>query len=160
MRLLPHDQNTGGFYVCVLEKAGSASTSTSAGTKRGLSPSAEDRDAKKEKLYSDVFADPNSAPASGAATPIPSAAEIENGGRKKKQDWSYREDPFAYAPQDDTELESIHKYFKLKDSFPKETILVRNEEGKVVRVAYFTNQLVKVSRPDASFLVARRRYAS
>lgn len=161
LRLLPHDQNTGGFYVCVLHKSESAapapapstststaaSASTSSGLKRALSPNAEDaaRDTKKEKIASEGEA---SAPASGTATPtpaIPSAAEPDNNaGKKKKQDWSYREDPFTYAPESDPELVSIVKYFKLKDTFPRDTILVRNEEGKVVRVAYFTNQLVKV----------------
>ena len=147
---MPHDQNTGGFYVCVLQKASSGSASstnaadadaeadvgasTSAGVKRALSPSAEDRDvaAKKEKL---AEAADESAPASGTATPIPTAATTAAEGaegKKRKQDWSYREDPFAYAPETDPELMSIVKYFKLKETFPRDTILVRNEEGKVV----------------------------
>ena len=159
LRLLPHDQNTGGFYVCVLQKADNATTTSSthtstptagsAGTKRALSPSAEERDAsaaKKERPSTPAEdASSTSTPAAVSAPAVPNAG-TDKDDKKKKQDWSYREDPFSYAPESDPELQSIVKYFKLKESFPRDTILVRNEEGRVVRVAYFTNELVKVSR--------------
>lgn len=157
MRLLPHDQNTGGFFVCVLEKAATPSTGT--GIKRALSPSAtEDRDAKKEKVETTDDGAPAAVPASASGAPAQAASASNGKGKsnarsikgrptkKEQKDWSYREDPFSFAPADDPELETIIKYFKLKDTFPKETIMVRNEGGQVVRVAYLATPLVKVSR--------------
>jgi multisite-specific tRNA:(cytosine-C5)-methyltransferase len=71
MRLLPHDQDTGGFFVCVLQKSSTAQTtstpsiplpevdtsepitiadesgSTSTTLKRALSPQTEEREGKK-----------------------------------------------------------------------------------------------------------------
>lgn len=166
MRLVPHDQNTGGFFVCVLEKAALPlrNQATGSGNKRALSPSADaDREAKKEKVStptdeileaaaSDV-PEPEAeqptpdvsipaTPAVDATSAIPSASNKF----KRRHDGSYREDPFAYASPEDTEVQSIVDFFRLKDSFPRGNVLVRNENRTLMRVAYLTNDVVKVSQ--------------
>lgn len=108
MRLFPHDQDTGGFFVCVLEKAAAttaepvpapepveeeavieeaivADETGSSTLKRELSPSAADgpEDVKKTKKDS------------------------KKEEKKKRRDPSWKEDPFSYVAVDHQEVKTI-----------------------------------------------------
>lgn len=114
LRLLPHDQDTGGFYVCVLERAAApAASGTDAAPaqqqKRAVSPSApegpEQGAAKKVKV------DP--APVGEDVAFVEQAEKPvvpeETKGRPKKKKGTehiFKEDPFFYVKADDPELMS------------------------------------------------------
>lgn len=109
MRLLPHDQNTGGFFVCVLEKViyGTDAEKSNAG-KRAASPSTPEggREVKKVKAE-----ETEAVPEADEEADEPADAEgekaAEGAGKKEKKDWSYREDPFSYVDPSSPELQSI-----------------------------------------------------
>lgn len=144
LRLLPHDQNTGGFFVCVLEKAAEPSASTSApkvdidslpepgdveatdekGTlslKRALSPSAEGAETETKKAK------------------VPGAAPR----KKERPDLGFREDPFSFIDPAHAEVGIIVNWFGLNESFPRNNLLVRNEYGNPLRTIYIANDMVK-----------------
>jgi multisite-specific tRNA:(cytosine-C5)-methyltransferase len=106
MRLLPHDQNTGGFFVCVLEKVlfnGKPESDAVKAAKRAASPSTPEGAREGKKVKSDE-AEPDAE--DPEAVPVEAVAEAGS-VMKEKKDWSYREDPFSYVDSANPELESI-----------------------------------------------------
>lgn len=106
LRLLPHDQDTGGFYVCVIERAAASeateSTDAAVAQKRAVSPSAPEgpeQAAKKAKVE-------EAAPGDAAMVEAPRKATAHAEGKKKKKgtDHIFKEDPFFYVKSDDPEL--------------------------------------------------------
>ncbi|ORX34458.1 S-adenosyl-L-methionine-dependent methyltransferase [Kockovaella imperatae] len=148
LRLVPHDQDTGGFFVCVIEKIGAAETEpanvelsvppplddvvvadetgTSTSAKRAGSPSIEEGSSKRSK-----------------SEPEASGSKSQAQSKRQKRDIGFREEPFSYVDPDHAEIKSIANYFALKEEFPKDNFLVRNEYGDPVRVLYLTNDIVK-----------------
>ncbi|WRT64898.1 uncharacterized protein IL334_001837 [Kwoniella shivajii] len=142
MRLLPHDQNTGGFFVCVLEKAGSSSSTnnaeeaTTSSLKRSATspaPSGETKRAREKSPEPEVPVTP------AETTPAPSAKP----GKKEKRDLTFKEDPLSYVSPEHEEVKSIIERFKFKDTFPRDNLMVRNEYGDPLRTIYMTNDIVK-----------------
>lgn len=102
--MLPHDQDTGGFYVCVIERAAAPETADTAVTqKRAVSPSAPEgpeQGTKKAKVD-------DAAPAQDAVmveAPRKATAHAEGKKKKKGTDHIFKEDPFFYVKPDDPEL--------------------------------------------------------
>ncbi|KAG7902414.1 hypothetical protein KL925_001695 [Ogataea polymorpha] len=117
MRVYPHDQNTGGFFITVLEK---------------VNPDEDKKDddeepaAKKPRL------------------------ESSNQGEKKidvvKKERLPRdanEEPFVFLDKDNTELKKCWDFYEVKDTFPKDSMLVRNGTGEPLRSIYFVSPIVK-----------------
>lgn len=111
LRLLPHDQDTGGFYVCVIERApaSDAVPEVVPAQKRAVSPSApegpEQGAAKKVKV-DDGSAAVEDVAFVEAEKPV---VQEENKGRPKKKKGTehiFKEDPFFYVKADDPELVS------------------------------------------------------
>lgn len=155
LRLLPHDQNTGGFFVCVLEKAAEPAKPSatapkvdidalpepgevqatddkgtlSLGLKRALSPSAEasEPETKKPKAVSATSGSGNT----------------EKQKKKEKPDLAFREDPFSFVDPAHPEAEIITKWFGLTPEFPRNNLLVRNDYGNPLRTVYIANDMVK-----------------
>ncbi|WVQ84199.1 hypothetical protein IAT38_006350 [Cryptococcus sp. DSM 104549] len=149
MRLLPHDQNTGGFFVAVLEKAGpkNAGDSTAASLKRPLSsPPPESSDAKRAREASPSRAEAEAAEEEAAKAVV---AEMERQAaaakptKKERRDLSFKEDPYTYVNPEHPEVKSICERFKFKDTFPRHNLLVRNDYGDPLRTMYLTNDIVK-----------------
>ncbi|KAK8846869.1 hypothetical protein IAR55_005959 [Kwoniella newhampshirensis] len=152
MRLLPHDQNTGGFFVCVLEKRGSKSSApsttaedaASSSLKRPASPAAQGSETKRARENS-----PAAGSSSGVATPAEAstpATTASGPAKKEKRDLSFKEDPYSYVDPENEEIKTIirdSERFKFKDTFPKHNLLVRNEYGEPLRTIYLTNDIVK-----------------
>jgi len=83
VRVLPHKQNTGGFFVALLEKTGGCPW-------------------KEEGRVEDVIESPDS--------PV---APSEQPPEKKKKFWGFREDPFIYFKPGEPIHGRIKEYFKL-----------------------------------------------
>ncbi|WVR04516.1 hypothetical protein IAU60_001520 [Kwoniella sp. DSM 27419] len=144
MRLLPHDQNTGGFFVCVLQKADTESieeASASTSLKRSATspaPSAESKRAREkspEKEASELPATAENTEAAGEQSAKPE--------KKEKRDLSFREDPLSYVDPEHAEVKSLVERFKFKDTFPRDNLMVRNDYGDPLRTIYLTNDVVK-----------------
>ncbi|ODN90270.1 multisite-specific tRNA:(cytosine-C5)-methyltransferase [Cryptococcus wingfieldii CBS 7118] len=141
MRLLPHDQNTGGFFVAVIERAAGASSGSAAAStslKREASPSLQQADTKRPREDAPVADAP--APATAAAV---EEKKKEAPAKKEKRDVTFKEDPYSYVDPEHDEVKAILARFQFKDTFPKNHLLVRNEYGTPHRTMYLTNEIVK-----------------
>ena len=103
MRLLPHDQNTGGFFVCILEKAGRPSETPS--TAIDLPP---------VQPLDDVMIADESGSSSLKRAASPSASNIDATTKrpkpeqkKPKRDLGFKEDPYSFLDPSNSELQSI-----------------------------------------------------
>nr|XP_031858166.1 uncharacterized protein CI109_006408 [Kwoniella shandongensis]KAA5525238.1 hypothetical protein CI109_006408 [Kwoniella shandongensis] len=150
LRLLPHDQNTGGFFVCVLEKRASKNSApatteeptSSSSLKRPASPAAPQAAETKRAREKSPVAESSSGVATPAEVSTP-ATTASGPAKKEKRDLSFKEDPYSYVDPEHAEIKSIIERFQFKDTFPKHNLLVRNEYGEPLRTVYLTNDVVK-----------------
>ncbi|XP_006903193.1 PREDICTED: tRNA (cytosine(34)-C(5))-methyltransferase [Elephantulus edwardii] len=147
LRILPHHQNTGGFFVAVLVKnspmpwnkrqpklpgkpaetraAVQSDSTASTGDKAveasevGSKPLSEGVDAEGIQRTED--AENDSSKRDGVCGPPPS---------KKMKLFGFKEDPFVFIPEDDPLFPPIQKFYALDSSFPKKNLLTRTMEGK------------------------------
>lgn len=142
MRILPHHQNTGGFFVAVL-------------VKKAPMP--------WNKRYPKLRKDVSSSSADPSRLPVPegSLEETEGGGPEGKVDveastgdhsakeagankdgvcgpppskkmrmFGYKENPFVFLTEDDSIFTTIQSFYDLSPNFPKLNVLTRTHEGK------------------------------
>uniref|UniRef100_A0A673YV37 tRNA (cytosine(34)-C(5))-methyltransferase n=1 Tax=Salmo trutta TaxID=8032 RepID=A0A673YV37_SALTR len=136
MRILPHHQNTGGFFVAVLVKK---------------APMPWNR--TFPKVHTHVHArsvpQPEDSP---VGTPLPETP-LEDGERdggkegrvcvysdsvlcsrpppnKKMKRHGFKEDPFVFLTEDDPVFPPIESFYDLSPDFPKINVLTRTHEGK------------------------------
>jgi len=121
-RLLPHHQNTGGFFVALLEKVALCPWESARKIVKTDGQQITEGDADNEK-------DENS-------------SEIEPPQKKfKGQNRGFKEDPIIYFKDNETVYEDIKGYFDL--SLPSDLFLTRCLEECKKKHIYFTNSLIK-----------------
>nr|XP_012599684.1 tRNA (cytosine(34)-C(5))-methyltransferase [Microcebus murinus] len=161
LRILPHHQNTGGFFVAVLVKKSSMPWNKrqqklqgkSAGSRETtqLSPAdpTEGKPADLAKLES------QSVTGTGDTEIIQTTENSENNGNKKDgvcgpppskkmKLFGFKEDPFVFIPEDDPLLPPIEKFYALDPSFPKMNLLTRTTEGKKRQLYMVSKELRNV----------------
>uniref|UniRef100_A0A667XXY8 tRNA (cytosine(34)-C(5))-methyltransferase n=1 Tax=Myripristis murdjan TaxID=586833 RepID=A0A667XXY8_9TELE len=115
MRILPHHQNTGGFFVAVLVKKApmpwnkrypKVLSLTHTHTYRLSNNSVVKKKNKKNK---------------NTVQPPPS---------KKMRLFGFKEDPFVFLSEDDPVFSPIQTFYDLSPDFPKFNVLTRTHEGK------------------------------
>jgi len=117
MRLLPHDQDTGGFFVCVLEKQASSNGYSSV-----PEPITDDPTSNAETAEKPVDADtePSTSTSSlkrqASHTPPVEAMKVEKKPRqeattminkREKRDLGFKEDPFGFVAEDNEDVTTI-----------------------------------------------------
>lgn len=138
MRILPHHQNTGGFFVAVLLKtapmpwnkrlpkvrkevsASSDSGSVSVG-EGGSAEAAQETPAVDEGPKGAAVAPEADAQQDAVCGPPPN---------KKMKLFGYKEDPFVFLTEDDPVFTTIQSFYDLSPDFPKLNVLTRTHEGK------------------------------
>ncbi|KAH7904979.1 S-adenosyl-L-methionine-dependent methyltransferase [Hygrophoropsis aurantiaca] len=168
LRIYPHLQDTGGFFVAVLQKKQSCDVglSTQISTKREAEEFINHApETKKAKLESEEVNPHNpvisdiedvlssvTAPASvGKETKKLSTERVldekakSSGGSNKDSphDSSFKEMPYTFLTPDDTTLQSCIAQLSFTSEFPSSNVLVRNPTGEAARSLYLTNDLVK-----------------
>ncbi|KAM9252987.1 RNA cytosine C(5)-methyltransferase NSUN2 [Dugong dugon] len=147
LRILPHHQNTGGFFVAVLVKNSPMPWNKrqpklpgrSAETRETVPSSPTDPTGGKAADSSQVECKPLSEV--GDAELIQRADDAENDANKKDgvcgppptkkmKLFGFKEDPFVFIPEDDPLFPPIQKFYALDPSFPKTNLLTRTAEGK------------------------------
>ncbi|XP_051927888.1 RNA cytosine C(5)-methyltransferase NSUN2 [Hippocampus zosterae] len=150
MRILPHHQNTGGFFVAVLLKKAPMPWNK--------------RYPKLRKASSSAEAQSQSSPVTPAETPcLPEGEEMQEGGggggggdgeeaqagapegasssakqdgvcgpppSKKLKRFGFKEDPFVFLSEDDPVFSTMQSFYDLSPNFPKMNVLTRTYEGK------------------------------
>uniref|UniRef100_A0A8C7TKP8 tRNA (cytosine(34)-C(5))-methyltransferase n=1 Tax=Oncorhynchus mykiss TaxID=8022 RepID=A0A8C7TKP8_ONCMY len=125
MRILPHHQNTGGFFVAVLVKKAPMPWNRRFPKLRkeqssSSLPQPEDSPVERERgvgrksvcMYSDSVL---------CSRPPPN---------KKMKRHGFKEDPFVFLTEDDPVFPPIESFYDLSPDFPKINVLTRTHEGK------------------------------
>lgn len=110
MRVYPHQQNTGGFFICVMQKKNLVVpfVSVESNAPEVDMPIPEDKsDVKSETLHNDT--------------------NILVDNLKWKTYHGYREDPYFFQNSNSDCFEVIREWYKLSDSFPYENIFARSK---------------------------------
>nr|CAD7586518.1 unnamed protein product [Timema genevievae] len=115
IRILPHQQDTGGFFVAVLEKLGSLPWE--AAPAKDINPIRAPGD------------------------PIPPRQDREP-QRKKRKLQTFREDPFIFFTEDEPLWPSIRDFYDLSAELLPSMFMVRCKEGKKKNI-YFTSPIVR-----------------
>ncbi|XP_021242791.1 tRNA (cytosine(34)-C(5))-methyltransferase [Numida meleagris] len=157
LRILPHHQNTGGFFVAVLikkspmpwnkrqpkvhqklpERTGDTeATATNAddGSEDTTEKPtlAEDEESKKMQELQNSDTEQSKR---GVCGPPPS---------KKMKLFGFKEDPFVFLPEDDPLFLPIQNFYALDPSFPKMNLLTRTQEGKKRQLYMVSKELRNV----------------
>lgn len=128
VRVYPHQQDTGGFFIAVLEKEHETEDSKKANARQG-SPLPEE-ETKKVKI--------DDTPSTEIVTES-KAPEA----KKEKLPRDANEEPFVFLPSDHPVLNNCWDFYGIKDSFPKESLLVRNAQGDPTRTIYYVDPSLK-----------------
>uniref|UniRef100_A0A8D0AKW4 tRNA (cytosine(34)-C(5))-methyltransferase n=1 Tax=Sander lucioperca TaxID=283035 RepID=A0A8D0AKW4_SANLU len=131
MRILPHHQNTGGFFVAVLVKKApmpwnkrypKVLPSKHTAVEEGEGPEGKvDREAEEEATKGASSAQETTAKQDGACGPPAS---------KKMRLFGYKEDPFVFLTEEDPVFTTIQSFYDLSPNFPKLNVLTRTHDGK------------------------------
>ncbi|EIW77165.1 S-adenosyl-L-methionine-dependent methyltransferase [Coniophora puteana RWD-64-598 SS2] len=159
LRIYPHLQDTGGFFVAVLQKKGTSKAS--AGTSERKRPADEvadanpENDAKKAKFDGEGEDDATAADvtmldsseqtnADGDAAAQPAAPSKSNTTAQPRKvfDTGFRESPYTFLSPDDPAIKQCMEQLFLDPSFPSSNVLVRSPSGETVRSLYLTNDIV------------------
>ncbi|NXS26934.1 NSUN2 methyltransferase, partial [Pomatostomus ruficeps] len=155
LRILPHHQNTGGFFVAVLIKKSpmpwnkrqpkvhqklpqrtgdtevpAANSGNGSGCIIEEPTLAENEESKKTQN-----SDAEQSKKEGVCGPPPS---------KKMKLFGFKEDPFVFLPEDDPLFLPIQKFYALDPSFPKMNLLTRTQEGKKRQLYMVSKELRNV----------------
>uniref|UniRef100_A0A4W5MFI7 tRNA (cytosine(34)-C(5))-methyltransferase n=1 Tax=Hucho hucho TaxID=62062 RepID=A0A4W5MFI7_9TELE len=109
MRILPHHQNTGGFFVAVLVKK---------------APMPWNR--RFPKVHTHVHAGEDSEECVCSDSVLCSRPPPN----KKMKRHGFKEDPFVFLTEDDPVFPPIESFYDLSPDFPKINVLTRTHEGK------------------------------
>lgn len=125
VRLFPHHQNTGAFFVAVIRKLSS--------------------DLPHEKKEKPVAADAN-ATEEGQRHPQP---------KPKRRRYGFKEDPFIFLDSEDSDWKAIKDFYGLPDNFPVHQLTHRCSSGKkrsIYLVSQQTRNFINANQelPDRS----------
>ncbi|XP_063041734.1 RNA cytosine C(5)-methyltransferase NSUN2 [Engraulis encrasicolus] len=155
MRILPHHQNTGGFFVAVLLKksampwnrrhprAEKKKIQASAGTAEAdAAPEEEQAEGEPSPGEAPVAMEGQTStePADGTGTAVSTDPQQDPASNKdamcrpppskKMRLFGFKEDPFVFLTEDDPVFPPIQAFFDLSPDFPKLNVLTRTHEGK------------------------------
>lgn len=149
VRILPHHQNTGGFFVAVLVKKAPMPWNRRHPKLRNKEVSSSGEVAPVEELQMDespTDVPPADGPSTDAPeeegernpsvpeTPEPVEVKKENvcgpPPPKKMKLFGFKEDPFVFLTEDDPIFPPIQSFYDLSPDFPKLNVLTRTHEGK------------------------------
>ncbi|KAL6926949.1 hypothetical protein ACO0SA_004033 [Hanseniaspora valbyensis] len=119
IRIYPHLQNTGGFFITAFEKYKVGEENA---------PKRVKLDETEDKEEEQVAAVTNN-----TTEPV----------KKSRMPRDFNEEPFIFLPNDHEVIQAISDYYELSSSFPRDTLLVRNASGQPIKSIYYTSPIVK-----------------
>ncbi|XP_020284840.1 tRNA (cytosine(34)-C(5))-methyltransferase isoform X1 [Pseudomyrmex gracilis] len=142
MRILPHHQDTGGFFVAVLEKVASLPWESESGTLNKNEQNLGDNENKDKLGLQEESLQDVKLVKSGKRT-LEEEKKLREPQKKRRRDLGYREDPFVFF-KDDTEdvWQSIKKFYDISEELNPRCLLVRCHEGKKKNI-YFTSPAIR-----------------
>ncbi|GAA5914561.1 hypothetical protein JCM5296_006273 [Sporobolomyces johnsonii] len=158
LRLYPHLQDTGAFFVCVLVKKGGEDKGEKkkdevAKRERASSPVEGQPEAKKARAEEEEKVEVPEVAAEAAPAAEDKVAEDakmaeEGEGQEKEQTMGagrpFNEEPYIYLTGlADEQVQICKDFFDIAPSFPFDSLLVRNTAGAALRSIYLTSALTK-----------------
>ncbi|XP_043267526.1 tRNA (cytosine(34)-C(5))-methyltransferase [Venturia canescens] len=143
LRILPHHQDTGGFFVAVLEKLKTLPWENDT-TSTSRSDEQINNDDKEEVLsLEDETVKVENERADNKKRGPEEVKSPWGPQRKRKRVVGYREDPFVFF-KDETEdvWSSIKEFYHISDELDPRCLLVRCHEGKKKNI-YFTSPVIR-----------------
>lgn len=124
VRVYPHLQNTGGFFITVFEKV----DYTLSEKKRDM-PVSKAKSAKKLKTTTGEAKEQES-------------PEVKE--KKVKLPRNANEEPFNFLDVDTTDLATCWPFYNISDDFPRDCCLVRNATGEAIRNVYQVSPSIRL----------------
>ncbi|KAF9521561.1 S-adenosyl-L-methionine-dependent methyltransferase [Crepidotus variabilis] len=148
MRIYPHLQDTGGFFVAVLQKKVPLDQINGRDRKREASKSPEPADVKRPRLETHVlqaatFDNGNTETSSNDEQPIDVINNHPSKSRPPMLDGVFKENPYTYLGHNDAIVQSCIRELQITSAFPVHNILVRNPDGAAAKSLYISNDIVK-----------------
>lgn len=154
IRIYPHLQDTGGFFVAVLQhkrlgvlpKEGKRSAEDSAEVPNEKKAR---RDGDEDVLMASVVEPPKNSDQPTDPTPAETSkaargqVQRQNPEQTATGDTWFKEMPYTFVPPNDPIVESCIQQLSLASDFPTSNLLVRNPAGEPARSLYLTNDLVR-----------------
>lgn len=144
MRILPHHQNTGGFFVAVFVKV-----SLLPGEKPNLPTVLDSMKSDDSSVEASCAAETSSLPPNGDNTSVlsevvesTSSRSLSPPRKKSKLFGVHKEDPFIFFKDDEEVWPPIRDYYGIDTSFNSAHLLTRCQTGKK-RNIYFVSKAVK-----------------
>ncbi|KAM4687972.1 RNA cytosine C(5)-methyltransferase NSUN2 [Discoglossus pictus] len=166
LRILPHHQNTGGFFVAVLIKKAPMPWNKRQPKLQRRPPAVVSDKPPVTDVVEPVEAVTETTATESAGAPEPAAVDTENGKRevsttsqnesnrkdsvcgpppsKKMKLFGFKEDPFVFLSEDDPVFLPIQKFYALSPTFPKMNLLTRTQEGKKRQLYMVSKELRNV----------------
>lgn len=121
IRVYPHLQNTGGFFITVFEKVDTEAETA------GKRLAQDDSELSAKKSKSETGAVEQSQPQQ----------------KKEKLPRNANEEPFNFLEADNAELAKCWPFYEFSDKFDKSSTLVRNATGEPLRTIYYVAPIIK-----------------
>ncbi|KAM8815320.1 RNA cytosine C(5)-methyltransferase NSUN2 [Rhynchonycteris naso] len=153
LRILPHHQNTGGFFVAVLVKKSSMPWNKRPPKLQG--ESAKPRDTVPSSPAGPSELEKKVVTGVGDTEIIERTEDLESNENKKDgvcgpppskkmKLFGFKEDPFVFISEDDPLFPPIQKFYALDPSFPRMNLLTRTTEGKKRQLYMVSKELRNV----------------
>ncbi|OUM55761.1 hypothetical protein BVG19_g5353 [[Candida] boidinii] len=143
MRVYPHTQNTGGFFITVLEKIDDSKVSNK---RVNEETEGETTEVKKQKIENGVGETATATETAAATEAIPATEAAPAPAKPAKKERLPRdaiEEPFIFLDKDHTELSKCWDFYEFSDDFAKDCTLVRNATGEPARTIYYVAPVIK-----------------
>jgi multisite-specific tRNA:(cytosine-C5)-methyltransferase len=153
MRIYPHFQDTGGFFITVLEKLSEIKAKTEPKKKvdmpdrpqnstNGTGKVESENEQSKKRARGDDSRDDTAA--KKVKTDAEANGKVERApAHQKTKSNQLRAEPYKYLAADHPELEQIYDFYQVSTRFPRDRFMVRNEMGDPVKSIYYTSTLVR-----------------
>ncbi|KAK9365788.1 S-adenosyl-L-methionine-dependent methyltransferase [Lipomyces kononenkoae] len=143
MRVYPHDQNTGGFFITLIEKATEAGDGAPSGTLKRKAQVEHDS-GDLEQANSDKRVKPESDPVATLPEPTSQQTAVAQTQllppkKKERLPRDANEEPFKFLPTNHPAIENCWTFYSIADDFPRSSLLVRNATGEPVRTIYYVH---------------------
>ncbi|CAE6469303.1 unnamed protein product [Rhizoctonia solani] len=138
LRIYPHLQNTGAFFVAVLHRKPKLEAQSSFAPKRNVDAvieSTTEAESNKKQKTSEAVDE-------GPQDPV-QADEDEQPLEKEGKGSNFKELPYVFLAEGSKHLEQAIGDLKIKPSFPSTNLFVRNPDGEALRQIYLCNDAVR-----------------
>ncbi|KAK6459006.1 S-adenosyl-L-methionine-dependent methyltransferase [Scheffersomyces xylosifermentans] len=128
IRVYPHLQNTGGFFITVIEKIDPTASSSKRQASEVVEEVSEDSVAKKQKTET---------------TEVSSERVPQRSQKKDKLPRDANEEPFIFLDENHPELAKCWPFYDFSKKFARDSTLVRNATGEPLRTIYYVAPIMK-----------------